>query len=133
MKIIERGKKLFQHLVLDGYLLYLILINRQTPWYSKSLMLLPVAYILIPIDFVAETIPILGLLDDLLVVRYGYPLLLKIVPKAVLEECQQKVQAKLSVVGRKWFKIAAFALVLLVLLVVSGTFYLLIRWVRGSA
>jgi len=78
MKMIERGKKLFQHLILDGYLLYLILINPKTPWYSRLLMLLPVVYIFVPMDFVVDTIPILGLLDDLVVVRYGYPLLLRL-------------------------------------------------------
>ena len=128
MKMIERGKKLFQHLVLDGYLLYLILINPKTPWYSRLLMLLPVAYILIPMDFVVDTIPILGLLDDLVVIRYGYPLLLKVVPKAVLEECREKTQARPSLAGRKWFKTAVIILLLLVLLVIFGTIYLGIRW-----
>jgi uncharacterized membrane protein YkvA (DUF1232 family) len=132
MKMIERGKKLFQHLILDGYLLYLILINPKTPWYSRLLMLLPVAYIFVPMDFVVDTIPILGLLDDLAVVRYGYPLLLKIVPKGVLEECRQRVQARLSLAGRKWFKTVAIILLIVVLLVVSGTIYLLIRWVVTS-
>lgn len=132
MKMIERGKKLFQHLILDGYLLYLILINPKTPWYSRLLMLLPVVYIFVPMDFVVDTIPILGLLDDLAVVRYGYPLLLKIVPKGVLEECRQRVQARLSLAGRKWFKTVAIILLIVVLLVVSGTIYLLIRWVVTS-
>jgi uncharacterized membrane protein YkvA (DUF1232 family) len=132
MKMIERGKKLFQHLVLDGYLLYLILINPRTPWYSRLLMLLPAAYILIPMDFVVDTIPILGLLDDLVVVRYGYPLLLKIVPKGVLEECRQRVQARLSLTGRKWFKTAAIILLLVVLVVIFGTIYLGIRWLTAK-
>ena len=132
MKIIERGKKLFQHLVLNGYLLYLILINPRTPWYSRLLMLLPVAYILIPMDLVADAIPILGLFDDLVVVRYGYPLLLKIVPKALLEECREKTQAKLSLAGLKWFRNAAIILLLVVLLVVSGTIYLGIRWLTAK-
>ena len=132
MKMIERGKKLFQHLVLDGYLLYLILINAKTPWYSRLLMLLPVVYIFIPIDFLAETIPVLGLLDDLVVVRYGYPLLLKIVPKAVLEECREKTQATLSLAGRKWFKTAAIILLLVVLVVIFGTIYLGIRWLTAK-
>ena len=132
MKMIERGKKLFQHLILDGYLLYLILINPKTPWYSRLLMLLPVVYIFVPMDFVVDTIPILGLLDDLVVVRYGYPLLLKVVPKGVLEECRQRVQARLSLAGRKWFKTVAIILLIVVLLVVSGTIYLLTRWVVTS-
>ena len=132
MKMLERGKKLYQHVVVNGYLLYLILINPKTPWYSRLLMLLPVAYILIPMDFVAETIPILGLLDDLVVVRYGYPLLLKIVPKVVLEECRQRVQARLSLAGLRWFRNVAIIVLLVVLLVISGTIYLLVRWVARS-
>ena len=132
MKIIERGKKLFRHLILDGYLLYLILINPRTPWYSRLLMLLPAAYILIPMDLVADAIPILGLFDDLVVVRYGYPLLLKIVPKAVLEECRKKVQTRLNFIGRKWFKTAAIILLLVVLVVIFGTIYLGIRWLTAK-
>ena len=130
--MIERGKKLFQHLVLDGYLLFLVLINPRTPWYSRLLMLLPAAYILIPMDLVADTIPLLGLLDDLVVFRYGYPLLLKIVPKAVLEECRKKVQTRLNFIGRKWFKTAAIILLLVVLVVIFGTIYLGIRWLTAK-
>jgi len=132
MKIIERVKKLFRHLILDGYLLFLILINPRTPWYSRLLMLLPAAYILIPMDLVADTIPLLGLLDDLVVFRYGYPLLLKIVPKAVLEECRKKVQTRLNFIGRKWFKTAAIILLLVVLVVIFGTIYLGIRWLTAK-
>jgi len=95
------------------------------------LMLLPVAYVLMPMDLLAETIPILGVLDDLIVVRYGYPLLLKMVPKCVLEECRQKVQAK-SLAGLRWFRNAAIIVLLVVLLVISGTIYLLVRWVARS-
>jgi len=61
--------------------------------------LIPIAYVFIPTDFIADAIPILGQLDDLAVLRYGYFILLGIVPKPVLNECWQKVQAKLNVRG----------------------------------
>jgi uncharacterized membrane protein YkvA (DUF1232 family) len=97
MKFLSKVKALYHRVIVNGFLVYKIFVNPKTPWYIRLLLLIPLAYVLFPIDFVADAIPILGQLDDLAVLRYGYFILLKIVPKPVLEECRQKVQAKLDV------------------------------------
>jgi uncharacterized membrane protein YkvA (DUF1232 family) len=97
MKFLSKAKALYHRVIVNGFLVYKIFVNPKTPWYVRLLLLIPIAYVFIPTDFIADAIPILGQLDDLAVLRYGYFILLRIVPKPVLEECRQKVQAKLDV------------------------------------
>ena len=97
MKFISKAKIIYHWVIVNGFLVYKIFFNPKTPWYVCLLFLIPIAYVFIPTDFIADAIPILGQLDDLAVLRYGYFILLRIVPKPVLEECRQKVQAKLAV------------------------------------
>ena len=97
MKFLRKAKALYHWVIVNGFLVYKIFVNPKTPWYVRLLFLIPIAYVFLPTDFMADAIPILGQLDDLAVLRYGYFILLRIVPKPVLEECWQKVQAKLDV------------------------------------
>ena len=97
MKLLNKAKTLYHRVIVNGFFVYKIFINPKTPWYVRLLLLIPIAYVFIPTDLIADAIPILGQLDDLAVLRYGYFILLRIVPKPLLEECRQRVQAKLDV------------------------------------
>jgi uncharacterized membrane protein YkvA (DUF1232 family) len=94
MKFLSKAKTLYHQVIVNGFLVYKIFLHPKTPWYIRLLLMIPIAYVFVPTDFIADAIPILGQLDDLAVLRYGYFLLLRIVPKPVLEECRKKVQAK---------------------------------------
>lgn len=63
-----------------------ILADRRTPWLTKALLGVAVAYLVSPIDLVPDFIPVLGQLDDLLVVPALVLLALKSVPKPLLQE-----------------------------------------------
>ena len=97
MKFLSKAKALYHQVIVNGFFVYKIFVNPKTPWYVRLLLLIPIAYVFIPTDFIATAIPILGQLDDLAVLRYGYFILLRIVPKPVLEECRQKVHGNLDV------------------------------------
>lgn len=60
------------------------------PWYSKLLIMLTVAYALSPLDLIPDFIPVLGLLDDLVILPLGILISIKTIPKRVLEECRQR-------------------------------------------
>lgn len=60
----------------------------RTPWYAKAWVLLVVAYAVSPIDLIPDPIPVLGLLDDALLVPLGVALARRLVPPDVLAECR---------------------------------------------
>ena len=76
--------------------LYLASKHPGTPWYAKALAALIIGYALSPIDLIPDFIPVVGYLDDFIVVPAGIALLIKIIPTDVLEECRSKAQSDLS-------------------------------------
>lgn len=94
MTFLSKAKTLYHRVILNGLLLYRIFVNPKTPWYVRLLLLIPIGYVVIPTDIIADAIPILGQLDDLAILRYGYSILLRIVPGPLLEECRRKIQSQ---------------------------------------
>ena len=68
----------------------------QTPLYAKLFAVLVVAYAFSPIDLIPDFIPILGLLDDVILLPIGIWLTIKLVPAPVVAECRQQAQAWLD-------------------------------------
>ena len=76
--------------------LYLAFKHPGTPWYAKVLAALIIGYALSPIDLIPDFIPVVGYLDDFIIVPAGIALLIKIIPRGILEECRTKAQSDLS-------------------------------------
>ena len=74
--------------------LYLAYRDERVSWYAKLFTMLVVAYAFSPIDFIPDFIPILGYLDDVILVPLGVSLALKLIPKEVLEDCKKKVEER---------------------------------------
>jgi uncharacterized membrane protein YkvA (DUF1232 family) len=74
----------------ETYALYLAARDPRTPWYARALVLLVVAYALSPIDLIPDFVPVLGYLDDLVIVPLGITLALKLIPREVLEQARQQ-------------------------------------------
>lgn len=72
------------------FILYLAYKDPRVPWYAKLFALCVVAYAFSPIDLIPDFIPILGYLDDLIIVPLGVKLALKLIPSEVLEECREQ-------------------------------------------
>ena len=68
----------------DTHAVWLAARDPRTPWYAKALGLAVAAYALSPIDLIPDFIPVLGLLDDLLIVPLGLWLTLKLIPPEVM-------------------------------------------------
>jgi uncharacterized membrane protein YkvA (DUF1232 family) len=81
-------------------LLYLAFKNERTPWYAKLLIGLVVSYALSPVDLIPDFIPILGYLDDLILIPAGITLALKLIPDDVISECR-KNQSNLTAIKIK--------------------------------
>jgi len=64
-----------------------------TPWYAKALAVLVAAYAFSPIDLIPDFIPVLGYLDDLIIVPLGIWLSLRLIPQHVLADSRRKADA----------------------------------------
>ena len=83
------------------YALYLACRDPRTPWYAKLFVALIVAYALSPVDLIPDFIPVLGYLDDLILLPLGIALAVRMIPKTVMEECSAKAESTLSAGTRK--------------------------------
>jgi uncharacterized membrane protein YkvA (DUF1232 family) len=72
--------------------LYLAYKDPRTPWYAKLFGVLVVAYAFSPIDLIPDFVPILGYLDDLILLPLGIAFVIRMIPKEVMDECSQKVK-----------------------------------------
>jgi len=72
--------------------LYLAAGDRRTPWYAKALALCTAAYALSPVDLIPDFVPVLGYLDDLIIVPAGIALTIRLIPAEVLEEAREKAK-----------------------------------------
>ena len=61
----------------------------RTPWIARALALLIVAYAFSPIDLIPDFIPVLGVLDDLILLPLGIALVIRLIPPEVLAEARQ--------------------------------------------
>lgn len=89
-------KQLARKLKNDVYTVYLASKDSRTPWYTRLIAAIIVAYALSPIDLIPDAIPILGYLDDLILIPFGIWLVLKLIPPSVLAECRQLAEATKS-------------------------------------
>lgn len=69
----------------------LVLKHPRTPWYAKAVLGLAVGYVLMPFDLIPDFIPVLGHLDDLVIVPLLVILALKMIPPELVVECRQEV------------------------------------------
>lgn len=67
---------------------FLAMKKAETPWYAKVFAALAVGYALSPIDLVPDFIPVLGYLDDLLIIPFLVALTVKFIPSSVWEQCR---------------------------------------------
>jgi uncharacterized membrane protein YkvA (DUF1232 family) len=80
----------------DTYALYLAARDPRVPWYTKVLALAVVGYALSPLDLIPDFVPIIGYLDDLILIPLGIALVLRLTPPGVLAECRVQAQQELE-------------------------------------
>jgi len=70
----------------DAHALYLVARDPRVPWYVKVLALGVAGYALSPIDLIPDFVPVLGYLDDLVIVPLGVLAIVKLIPPAIMAE-----------------------------------------------
>ena len=76
--------------------LYLAYKDPRVPWYARLWTALVVAYALSPIDLIPDFIPIVGYLDDLVLLPIGFWLAIRLIPAPMLAECREQARAELQ-------------------------------------
>lgn len=116
----ERLKAWASEIKRDVLALYLAGRDSRVPWYAKVLALATAAYALSPIDLIPDFIPVLGYLDDLIIVPLGILLAVRLVPPEVMQELRLQAQQRLQ--ADRPISIAAAAVIILAWLAAGGLF-----------
>ena len=103
----------------DVMTLWFALRDPRTPRLARWLAALVVAYALSPIDLIPDFIPVLGYLDDLILVPLGIALVLRMVPAQVIEACRAQA-AQIETRPRNWLAAALIVLVWVALALLAG-------------
>lgn len=72
--------------------LYLAYKRKDVSIYAKFIIIIAIVYALSPIDLIPDFIPILGYLDDILILSFLIALSLKLIPKEIIDECRQQTK-----------------------------------------
>ncbi|OTG64644.1 hypothetical protein B9T29_00380 [Acinetobacter sp. ANC 3903] len=74
----------------DVVVVWLVAKDERTPVWIKLLALIVAAYALSPIDLIPDFIPVLGYLDDIIIVPLGLLLVIRLTPKEIIEDCRNR-------------------------------------------
>lgn len=96
MSLIEKLKQRARGLKSEIHVLYFAARHPKTPWYAKLLVACVVAYAFSPVDLIPDFVPILGYLDDLILLPLGIAFAMRMIPDSVLAECRIKAHQLLS-------------------------------------
>jgi len=95
-KAVDGWKQRARQLKTEIYAVYLAYKDPRTPWYARLFAACVVGYAFSPIDLIPDPIPVLGYLDDLILVPLGIAIALKMIPPSVLAQCREQAQAIMS-------------------------------------
>jgi uncharacterized membrane protein YkvA (DUF1232 family) len=110
----------------EAYALYLACRHPGAPWYAKVFAACVVAYAFSPIDLIPDVVPVLGYLDDLVLVPLGIAIALRMIPQPVMNQCREEARDRLSR-GRPRNWLAATAVIAAWLLVSALAAVLMMR------
>ena len=89
---IESLKQKAKELRTEAHALYLACKDPRVPWYARAFALCVAGYAFSPIDLIPDFIPVIGYLDDLIIVPLGIVLAIKMIPPDVLQESRAKAR-----------------------------------------
>jgi uncharacterized membrane protein YkvA (DUF1232 family) len=129
VKPIEAWKRRARDLRREVYALYFACRDPRVPWYAKALAAGIVGYAFSPIDLIPDFIPVLGYLDELVLIPLGVMAVRAMIPSFVLAECRQRAR---HLEGKPRNRVAAAIIVTIWLGLTLGAIYWLASWVGGS-
>ena len=126
VSFIEKWKQSARDLKREVYALFLAYKDPRMPWYAKIFTGLVVAYAFSPIDLIPDFIPVLGYLDDLILVPLGVAAAIKMIPPEVMAEYRAKAQTEMDS-----GKPVNWLMTSVIILVWVGLAVMCMKWVWG--
>lgn len=126
MHMLQQLKQQAKALKQELYAMYLAYQDRRVPWYAKVVVACVVAYAFSPIDLIPDVIPVLGYLDDLILLPLGIKLALRMIPPRVMAECRVQAQDNIASGKLKNWMAAAVVVCLWLLLGFAITRWMLL-------
>ncbi len=123
-------KRRAQQLKVEIYALYLAYRDPRVPTYARIFAACVVGYAFSPIDLIPDFVPVLGYLDDLVIIPLGVLIALKMIPAVVMAECRLRAQEVMAQ-GKPVNRVAAIVIVGLWLLLATVGLALIIHWIRS--
>lgn len=130
MTLLQTWKQRAQLLKAEVYALYLACRDPRVPWYAKAFTVCVVGYALSPIDLIPDAIPIVGYLDDLVLVPLGILAARRMIPGPVLAECRVRAHVVIQE-GTLVSRTAAVVIVAIWVLAAAAVTWFLIRLFRA--
>jgi uncharacterized membrane protein YkvA (DUF1232 family) len=127
---IDSWKRRARELQTEVYALYLAYRDPRVPWYARAFAALVVGYAFSPIDLIPDIVPVLGYLDDLVLIPVGVAIAIRLIPPIVLAECRDRASQEMAH-GKPVSRVAAVVIVALWLLLAAGAVVLVRRWMSG--
>jgi uncharacterized membrane protein YkvA (DUF1232 family) len=127
--LLGRWRLRVRELKTQVFALYLAYRDPRTPLYAKIFTACVVAYAFSPIDLIPDFIPVLGYLDDLILVPLGIIIAVRLIPPEVLAECQDQARERIRQ-GKPGSRAAA--LVIIVIWILLTLLALRIAWMWFS-
>ena len=126
LKVLERLKQKSRNLKIEIYALYLAYRDPRVPWYAKAFVAIVVGYAFSPIDLIPDFIPVLGYLDDLVLIPLGVAVALKMIPEKIMEDC--RIRSKEVMNAKKPINRAAAVVIIFIwLMLIVMTIALVLR------
>jgi uncharacterized membrane protein YkvA (DUF1232 family) len=117
--MIEQWKQRAGLLKIEVYAIWLAYRDPRVPWYARIFAACVVGYAFSPIDLIPDPVPVLGYLDDLVLIPLGVTLAWKMIPAQVMAECREKARDVMSQ-GKPVNRTAAVVIVAVWLLLAAG-------------
>ncbi len=94
--VINKLKSLGRQLKQEFAVYRLVLKHPQTPWIAKLFLGLAVGYLLLPFDLIPDFIPVIGQLDDVVIIPVLLYLALLFIPKWIIQSCREQVREQIK-------------------------------------
>jgi uncharacterized membrane protein YkvA (DUF1232 family) len=121
MSLLAAWKARARALKKEVHALYLAFRDRRTPWYGRAFAALVVTYAFSPIDLIPDFIPVIGYLDDLVLVPLGVAIALRMIPPEVMVDARAQAEQVLRdgkpvswvgalIIGAAWLALAGLGI-----------------------
>jgi uncharacterized membrane protein YkvA (DUF1232 family) len=123
--VLEKWKQWARIVKRDAHALYLAARDPRVPWYAKALAIAVAVYALSPIDLIPDFIPVLGYVDDLIIVPAGIVLVIRLIPPEIMAEHRDMA---IAAQDRPVSRAAAAVIVTIWVVAIGLTVWVVIRY-----